>query len=185
MEAASVEVSWGGGRKLTICDIYRKQNDVPNTLKLLKYLASLPDNTLTVGDYNFPTISWEEWRGGSEEERRFLQLLEERGWEQLVRGVTRPLGGNTLDLATGPAGLMEEFQLHAPLGNSDHKAVQVWLGGWRAKAASSKELTPVWGRVDWVDLLLQAGRIGWKEEVAGPHLARGTLWGPCRRSTSS
>ena len=133
MEAASVEVSWGGGRKLTICDIYRKQNDVVNTIKLLKYLAGLPDQSVTVGDYNFPTISWEEGRGGSEEERRFLQLLEERGWEQRVRGVTRPLGGNTLDLATGPPGLLEEFELLAPFGASDHQTVPVWLGGWRGK----------------------------------------------------
>ena len=43
VEAASVEVCWGGGRKVTICDIYRKQNDVANTMKLLKYLAGLPD----------------------------------------------------------------------------------------------------------------------------------------------
>ena len=158
VEAASVEVSWGGGRKLTICDIHRKQNDVANTIKLLKYLAGLPDQSVTVGDYNFPTISWEEGRGGSEEERRFLQLLAERGWEQRVRGATRPLGGNTLDLATGPANLLEEFELHAPLGASDHKAVQVWLASWRGKAASTEELTPLWSRVDWVELLLQAGR---------------------------
>ena len=129
VEAATVEVSWGGGRKVTICQVYRKQNDVENTLKLLEYLARLPENTVTVGDYNFPTIRWEEGRGGTEEERRFLQLLEERGWEQRVRGVTRPLGGNTLDLATGPAGLLEDYELLAPLRASDHKAVQVWLGG--------------------------------------------------------
>ena len=53
------------------------------------------------------------------------------------------------------------------------RAVQVWLGGWRGTVASTEELTPVWSRVDWVELLLQAGRIDWKEEVAGPHLARG------------
>ena len=50
--------------------------------------------------------------------------------QQKVRGATRPLGGNTLDLATGPAGLLEEYELLAPLGASDHIAVQVWLAGW-------------------------------------------------------
>jgi hypothetical protein len=173
VEAATVQVSWGGGSKLTICQVYRKQNDVENTLGLLKYLAGLPDQTVTVGDYNFPTIRWEEGRGGTEEESRFLELLEERGWEQRVRGVTRPLGGNTLDLATGPVGLIEEYELLAPLGVSVHKAVQVWLGGWQAKTVSSVEQTPVWSKVNWVELLLQAGRIQWKQEVAGPHLARG------------
>ena len=173
IEAATIEVRWGGERKITICQVYRKQNDVENTLKLLEYLAKLPDQTVTVGDYNFPTIRWEEGRGGSEEERRFLQLLQERGWEQRVRGVTRPLGGNTLDLATGPAGLLEEYELLAPLGASDHKAVQVWLGGWRSKAASSVELTPVWSKVNWVELILHAQSIDWKVEVAGPHLSRG------------
>ena len=74
---------------------------------------------------NIASINWEEGRGGSEEERRFLQLLEERGWEQRVMGVTRPLGGNTLDLATGPPGLLEEYELLAPLGGSDHMAVQL------------------------------------------------------------
>ena len=93
VEVATVEVSWGGGRKLTICQVYRKQNYVPNTLKLLEYLSRLPDQTVTVGDFNFLTISWDEGRGGSEEERKFLQLLEERGWEQRVRGVARPQGG--------------------------------------------------------------------------------------------
>ena len=38
------------------------------------------------------------------------------GLLQWGEGVTRPLGGNTLDLATGPAGLMEEYELLAPLG---------------------------------------------------------------------
>ena len=66
-----------------------------------------------------------------------------------MRGATRPLGGNTLDLATGPAGLMEEYELLAPLGNSDHLAVQVWLGGWQARTVSTVELTPVWSRVNW------------------------------------
>ena len=111
IEAATIEVSWGGGRKLTVCQVYRKQNDVANTVKLLEYLARLPEQTVTVGDYNFPSIRWEEGRAGSEEERRFMRLLEERGWEQKVRGVTRPLGGNTLDLATGPVGVLQNFQL--------------------------------------------------------------------------
>ena len=176
VEAATVELSWGGGQKLTICDVYRKQNDVVNTMKLLEYLARLPDHTVTVGDYNFPTIRWEEGLGGSEEERRFLALLEERGWEQRVRGVTRPLGGNTLDLATAPVGMVEEYELLAPFGGSDHKAVQVWLGGWQGRAEWTVELTPVWSRVDWVQLLQMAQSIHWKHAVAGPHLARETLW---------
>ena len=128
---------------------------------------------MTVGDFNFPTISWDEGRGGSEEERKFLQLLEERSWEQRVRGITRPRGGNTLDLATGPAGILEEFELLAPLGTSDHKSVQVWLAGWQGKPAGTVEMTPVWSRVNWVELLLKAQSIDWKEAVAGPYLARG------------
>ena len=173
IEAATVELSWGEGRKLTICQVYRKQNDAQNTWKLLEYLSTLPDQTVTVGDYNFPTIQWEEGRGRTEEEKRFLTLLEERGWEQRVRGATRPLGGNTLDLATGPVGVLEEFKLLAPLGASDHRAVQVWLGGWRGRAEGTAELTPVWSRVDWVALLMKAQSIDWKKEVAGPHLVRG------------
>jgi hypothetical protein len=99
--------------------------------------------------------------------------LQERGLEQRVRGATQPLGGNTLDLATGPAGLLEEYELLAPLGGSDHLAVQVWLGGWQTKEASTVELTPMWSRVNWVQLLLQAQRIDWRQDVAGPHRARG------------
>jgi hypothetical protein len=66
VEAVTIEVSWGGGKSLTICQIYRKQNDVANTMKLLEYLARLPEQTLTVGDFNFPTIRWEEGLAGSE-----------------------------------------------------------------------------------------------------------------------
>ena len=73
--------------------------------------------------------------------------------QQRVRGATRPLGGNILDLAIGPAGLLEEYKLLAPLGASDHKAVQVWLGGWQARPVATVELTPVWSRVNWVELL--------------------------------
>ena len=90
-----------------------------------------------------------------------------------MRGATRPLGGNTLDLATGPPSLLEEYELLAPLGASDHMAVQVWLGGWQGKQEGTVELTPVWSRVNWVELLLKAQSMKWKEEVAGPHLARG------------
>ena len=57
VEAASIQVSWGGGRKLTICQVYRKQNDIDNTVSFLEYLARLPEQTVTVGDYNFPNIS--------------------------------------------------------------------------------------------------------------------------------
>ena len=64
VEAVSVKINWGGGRKLTICEVYRKQNDIENTMKLLNYLARLPEQTVTVGDFNFPNISWEEGRGG-------------------------------------------------------------------------------------------------------------------------
>ena len=69
------------------------------------------------------------------------------------------MGGKTLDLAIGPAGLLEEYELLAPLGASDHKAVQVWLGGWQARPVATVELTLVWSRVNWVELLLQAQRI--------------------------
>ena len=31
----------------------------------------------------------------------------------------------------------------------------------------------MWSRVNWVQLLLQAQRIDWRQDVAGPHLARG------------
>ena len=78
--------------------MYRKQNDAQNTQKLLEYLSTLPDQTVTVGDYNFPTIQWEEGRGRTEEEKRFLELLEERGWEQRVRGATRPLHPDPIEL---------------------------------------------------------------------------------------
>ena len=40
------------------------------------------------------------------------------------------MGGNTLHLATGLVGLLEEYELLAPLGASEHKAVQVRLAGW-------------------------------------------------------
>ena len=67
------------------------------------------------------------------------------------------MGGNTLDLATGPAGLLEEYELLAPLGVSEHKAVQVWLAGWQARPLATVELIPVWSRVNWVELLLARG----------------------------
>ena len=44
-----------------------------------------------------------------------------------------------MDLAAGPVGLLEEYELLAPFGASDHKAVQVWLGGWQAKPEGTVE----------------------------------------------
>ena len=67
------------------------------------------------------------------------------------------MGGNILDLAIGPVGLLDEYELLAPLGASDHKVVQVWLGGWQAGPVATVELTLVWSRVNWVELLLAKG----------------------------
>ena len=75
-----------------------------NTPKLLEYLARLPENTVMVGDYNFPSIRWEEGRGGTEEERRFLALLEERGWEQRVGGSPGPWGATPWTWPLGSPG---------------------------------------------------------------------------------
>ena len=113
----------------------------------------------------------EDWEGRMVQGPASLALRLQR-----VRGATRPVGGNILDLAIGPVGLLDEYELLAPLGASDHKVVQVWLGGWQAGPVATVELTLVWSRVNWVELLLQAQRIDWKHDVTGPHLARGTPW---------
>ena len=79
-------------------------------------------------------------------------------WDQLVRGPTHRLG-DTLDLCmTSSPELVAGVQVTAPLGNSDHRGLEVNEVG-RAPDRSSKEEVPDWYKANMQGMRERLGEV--------------------------
>ena len=85
---------------LNIYVIYRSPNSsIENNNKLNDLIRSIPENSVIVGDFNYPSVDWElmRARGNATD---FLDALSENFLTQHVTFPTHD-GGNTLDLVKG------------------------------------------------------------------------------------
>ena len=81
-----------------------------------------------VGDFNFPSIDWFSYEGGTSTEISFIELLLDLGLYQSVDEATRFRDGQTpslLDLiVTSEENLVKNIALGCPFGKSDHVTIR-------------------------------------------------------------
>ena len=121
--------------KLLFTSIYRSPNSSSeNNVKLnelLKVVAAKDySHFLTVGDFNYNGINWENYTttGGTDDTKfNFIETIKDCFWFQHVNEATRGRGmdkPSLIDLVlTNEENMVSEIDIQAPLGKSDHSVI--------------------------------------------------------------
>ena len=115
-----------GAYELIICTCYRmpssSEDEDDKLHECIKVACDRYKNIIITGDFNHPSIKWEELHSRIEG-LNFMNLTLECYLTQHVKEATR--GQNILDLVLSyPEQLVEEVEIAEPLGTSDHCAVE-------------------------------------------------------------
>ena len=143
------------GEHLRVITMYRSPNSSEeNNNMLVKMLESLsinkPRNLIILGDFNFPSIDWSSSTcigSATTVQQKFLDILQENFWQQLidqptrVRGTDRP---SILDLLiTNESSLIDKIDYTPPLGNSDHLMLEIQTCCNPAKVTTTREILDI------------------------------------------
>ena len=139
IEACIIEIRLTGNDLLVFACIYRSptKSDTSNenNIRLNKLIYDISSSKkyshkCFVGDFNFPTINWENWTTKHVEEskeEKFLDTLRDSFLHQNVDEPTRCRGTDDPSLVdlilTGEANQAENMEYLSPLGKSDHSAL--------------------------------------------------------------
>jgi len=110
---------------VTVCTVYIPPNITTNYYKtlfgFLSNFASITDNLIILGDFNFPDIDWDSLIGHLPAPNQFCDLVFQSSLSQLVSVPTHNQG-NILDLVlTNIENNISDLQVHSvPLLISDH-----------------------------------------------------------------
>ena len=121
--------------KFTLGTIYRSPNSTSeNDEKLLQaldnYCKNCHNKLLILGDFNYPNINWQNWSTANTNNSgsQFLNILQKNYLIQHINQPTRIRGSDEphiLDLAITNDSFIENIELEAPLGNSDHSVITI------------------------------------------------------------
>ena len=156
-----------GGSKpnLSVTLVYRPPRSRNENIELLcKLFENSTDNSIIIGDFNFPSIDWKNLTADRNCES-FLQCTLDNNYEQFIDFPTH-VRGNTLDLVftNRPENLIGVESL-GNLGNSDHSILSIDLL-FRSKYNHSDELIFDWkhGNTDGLSNYLSS--VDWDNELS-------------------
>ena len=151
---------------LTVTLVYRPpRSRNENTQELCKLFRNSGENSLFIGDFNFPTINWSDQTSDRNCEP-FLQCVIDNNFEQLVTFPTH-VRGNILDLvfANRPENILN-IEALGNLSNSDHTILSVDVI-FRSKFNSSEEMIHDWKNGDTEGLKEYLRMVNWNVELDG------------------
>ena len=174
-ENVFVDVTQGDGTALTVGLIYRSPSSTEeNNDRLCSLIRQTADKTKTnllmVGDFNLPSIDWENETCKNNETHvssRFLQAYTEANLYQHQQEITRYREGETpkiLDLVlTNREDMIKEIKTEAGLGKSDHLTLTITLNA----PAPNKTLParPCFSKTDNDKLKKSLESVEWESEL--------------------
>ena len=126
-EAVWIQARNHKGARICIGTCYRsptaskEENDA--LLEAIRLAAAKEKCFLLVGDFNYPSIDWQEMSASGEGEL-FLDIVQDNFLHQHVRQATR--GANILDLVvSSEEDLVEDLRIGSPIGGSDHASIGI------------------------------------------------------------
>ena len=184
-DSIAVEFDSNIGRVNIAC-IYRSvslsKNQNYEMMKMVKKLTEHNGETIIVGDFNLPNVSWlsgtvnapmNTSNRGLIIEKQFVDCIQDNGLVWFIidevtrrRVVNGKLQESTLDqvLSTNEA-IVNEVKIVAPLGKSDHVGLDVELNLCRSETnddeTSVKESKKLWGKISLQELLHKSREIDW------------------------
>ena len=149
---------------LSVTLVYRSpRSSQENTAELCKLFENNKDNSIFIGDFNFPGINWSDLTSdrGSEQ---FLNCTLNNHFEQLIDFPTH-VRGNTLDLlfSNKPENILH-IQSLGNLSTSDHSIIAVDLL-FNSKYNFSAELINDWKNGNMEGLRVFLGTTDWRSEL--------------------
>ncbi|KAF7239500.1 RNA-directed DNA polymerase from mobile element jockey [Varanus komodoensis] len=127
-------------------------------------------DTVIMGDFSLPDISWETHSAVTARSRRFLEAIEGGFFTQRVREATRE--GNILDLVlTNREELIDEVRLRGALDASDHSILCFEI---RGLGTCSRSSTRSWDfkRANFGQLKARLGKVSWDRLLEGKTMER-------------
>ena len=158
----SVTENTNNQNPLNILLIYRSPNSSEeNNNQLCNIIQEVPENTIIVGDFNYPKINWQGVSNDRKSEN-FVECVHAKNLEQMVEFPTH-IRGNLLDLVltNAPENILSVEGL-GNLGNSDHTIICVEVD-FCPKFKESNELVLDWYNGDTEGLKEFYCNINWKE----------------------
>ena len=149
---------------LNITLVYRPPSSKEeNTKELCKLIESAPENSIFIGDFNFPSIDW-KYKTADKKCEEFLQCTKDCEYDQLVDFKTH-IRGNLLDLvlAKNPEKIINIEPL-GNLGNSDHTIILTEVL-FKSKYCKTKEYISDWKNGDLEALSTYLNNVKWNEEL--------------------
>ena len=156
----------GPSEKCAFYLIYRPPGSTQeNNQWLLDLVSSCPENTIMIGDFNFPEINWADETANTGKGRAFLNACSARGLEQHVNFATH-VKGNILDLVlTDRIGKVALVAPLGRLGRSDHEILWIETNS-NLKPHREKTMVRNWRRADWASMRRRIGGQHWEREMA-------------------
>ena len=151
---------------LTVTLVYRPPRArIQNTQELCKLFKNSGENSILIGDFNFPTINWSDLTSDRNCET-FLQCVLDNNFEQLVTFPTH-VRGNILDLvfSNRPENILN-IEALGNLSNSDHTILSIDVI-FKSKFNSSEELIDDWRNGDTEGLKDYLKMVDWDAELYG------------------
>ena len=161
-------------KNLDIHVIYRSPNSSPeNNTNINNYIRSINENSIIVGDFNYPHINWELMSGNSHA-TDFIESVSEKFLTQHVTFPTHN-GGNTLDLVlSNIPNRVESVTDCGKLGNSDHVIISTVVKFvittnvpshtvWDFKKANFDEMKAEIAKTSWKEILVNDVESDWDE----------------------
>lgn len=178
-EACSIEVRLSAGDLLLFACLYRSPSKTKTTdednIKLNTLMRTISSekkysHNCIIGDFNLPTINWENWttpHGEDSKEERFLDAIRDSFLYQHIDEPTRCRGTDdpsTIDLIfTCEQNQVQNLQYLSPLGKSDHSVLSFTFDCYSERKANSKRYT--YDAVDYTILRQFLSTNDWSNEL--------------------
>ena len=153
-----------GTDNLSVTLVYRPPRArAENTLELCKLFENTSANSIFIGDFNFPSINWQDQTADRSCEN-FLECTLDNNFEQMIHFPTH-VRGNILDLffTNRPENVLNVESL-GNLSTSDHSIIEIDVL-FRSKFNVSSEYIYDWKNGDNAELKNYLMEVDWDQEL--------------------
>ena len=135
-----------------------------NNDKLIELISSMPDNSIVIGDFNYPKINWSENIAADTVSQSFLDICNENNFNQFVTFPTH-VKNNVLDLVLSNNDSILEVSDLGPLCNSDHTCIKIVTDHSILPENSQQEILD-WGKADYQKINEDLAKIDWDRIIS-------------------
>jgi hypothetical protein len=157
---------------LHITLVYRPPNSGRQNLQqLCNLLERQEQNSIVIGDFNLPDISWEDESSGPKG-RQLYETVLENNLVQLVNFATHSKG-NILDLAiTNCPERILSVRDFGKLGNSDHCIIEL-LASISLKKQQQVRQIVCWDKADIYSMKRDLSQVDWEDKLDSKNVEQG------------